>query len=341
MNLRSAGAGTDDVKPEEDDDSRRWRKRVKITHEKEIVEEDNIYQPHALAVIVPIFDNEQKTSELLALRFEFLAEIDVLCAGIEGASYGGVILMLCLPTCFLMTLISKLRAGPGFARVLVSWFSASVLFYFWSGILDLVIWRTREEHRVSVMAGGGMSAGINTEVREEIRNDPQSLSTSGDGEDLLIQKQQQWFPYEDSFKLNDETTLTSADVTRMLAPFLVDGRKQRIEEVVANRTYSVCPVVEGLLDLGNVSVVFRSADALGFRSVHVISNVSNRRYKKNRKVSAGAEKWLDVEMWENTGACIATLKARGYRIAVTHIAPDTVSIHDMDWRVPTAIFFGR
>jgi hypothetical protein len=62
--------------------------------------------------------------------------------------------------------ISKLRAGPGFARVLVSWFSASVLFYFWSGILDLVIWRTREEHRVSVMAGGGMSAGINTEGKK-------------------------------------------------------------------------------------------------------------------------------------------------------------------------------
>jgi hypothetical protein len=50
------------------------------------------------------------------------------------------------------------------------------------------------------------------------------------------------------------------------------------------------------------------------------------RYKKNRKVSAGAEKWLDVEMWENTGACIATLKARGYRIPVTHIAPDTVPV---------------
>jgi tRNA G18 (ribose-2'-O)-methylase SpoU len=64
-------------------------------------------------------------------------------------------------------------------------------------------------------------------------------------------------------------------------------------------------------------------------------------YKKNRKVSAGAEKWLDVEMWENTGACIATLKARGYRIPVTHIASDTVSIHDMDWRVPTAVFFGN
>jgi hypothetical protein len=102
--------GTDDVKPEEevpedDDDSRRWRKRVKITHEKEIVEEDNIYQPPALAVIVPIFYNEQKTSKLLTLWFEFLTKINVLCAGIEGASYGGVILMLRLLTCFLMTLV--------------------------------------------------------------------------------------------------------------------------------------------------------------------------------------------------------------------------------------------
>jgi hypothetical protein len=47
------GAGTDDVKleeevPEDDDDSPRWRKRVKRTREKEIVEEDNIYQPHPL-----------------------------------------------------------------------------------------------------------------------------------------------------------------------------------------------------------------------------------------------------------------------------------------------------
>ncbi len=88
------GAGTDDVKPEEevpedDDDSRRRRKRVKRTHEKEIVEEDNIYQPHPLAVIVQIYDNKQKTSKLLALRFEFLTKINVLCAGIEGASYAG------------------------------------------------------------------------------------------------------------------------------------------------------------------------------------------------------------------------------------------------------------
>lgn len=38
----------------------------------------------------------------------------------------------------------------------------------------------------------------------------------------------------------------------------------------------------------------------------------------------GTEKWLDAEMWDSSSECIATLRKRGYRIAVTHIAPDTV-----------------
>lgn len=87
----------------------------------------------------------------------------------------------------------------------------------------------------------------------------------------------QWFPYDDIFKLNEETTLTSAEVLSMLSPFLVDGRRQRIEDVVAHRTYSVCIVVEGLLDLGNISAVFRTADALGFQSVHVIGDETNKK----------------------------------------------------------------
>jgi tRNA (guanosine-2'-O-)-methyltransferase len=52
-------------------------------------------------------------------------------------------------------------------------------------------------------------------------------------------------------------------------------------------------------------------------------------------VSRGTEKWLDAEMWENSSDCIAALRKRGYRIAVTHIAPDTVSFneteHSLHW----------
>lgn len=88
---------------------------------------------------------------------------------------------------------------------------------------------------------------------------------------------QRWFPYDDCFKLDDERTLTSSEVISMLSPFLADERRKRIEEVVAHRTYSVCIAVEGLLDLGNISAVCRSADALGFQSVHVISNETKKK----------------------------------------------------------------
>ena len=59
---------------------------------------------------------------------------------------------------------------------------------------------------------------------------------------------QRWFPYDDRFKV-DEKTLTRSEVISTLSPFLADERKHMTEEVIANRTYSVCIAVEGLWNL--------------------------------------------------------------------------------------------
>jgi hypothetical protein len=48
------------------------------------------------------------------------------------------------------------------------------------------------------------------------------------------------------------------------------------------------------------------------------------RYKDNRHVSMGAEKWLDIELWDSTKECFEMLKSRGYRIATTHVGIDAV-----------------
>ncbi|CAM6089204.1 unnamed protein product [Calypogeia fissa] len=162
-----------------------------------------------------------------------------------------------------------------------------------------------------------------------------------DGETAPSALRKRWFPHVDAFKITEGTTVTSGAIMELLDPFLSEERKQRIETVVDNRTYSVCTVIEGLSDTGNVSAICRTADAMGFQSIHVISNTQKVRYRENNRTSAGAEKWLDMERWDDTQTCIKTLKARGYRIAVTHIAEDTLSIHDMDWTVPTAIVLGN
>ncbi|CAL5367709.1 unnamed protein product [Camellia sinensis] len=149
-----------------------------------------------------------------------------------------------------------------------------------------------------------------------------------------------WFPYLNTFKAGG-TVLSSGQVLEALNPYIMETRKERFRNAVKNRSYSVCLVVEGLNDFGNVSAAFRSADALGFQSVHVVSCDSSKRYRDNRHVSKGAEKWLDIELWNSTQDCFKVLKSRGYRIATTHVGIDAVSIFDMDWSCPTAIVVGN
>ncbi|KAL3526559.1 hypothetical protein ACH5RR_011215 [Cinchona calisaya] len=150
-----------------------------------------------------------------------------------------------------------------------------------------------------------------------------------------------WFPYLDKFKAGNGVYLSSEDVLEALDPYIMVARKERFRNVVKNRSYSVCLVVEGLGDFGNVSAAFRSADALGLQSVHVVSCDSSKRYKDNRHVSMGAEKWLDIELWDSTKECFKVLKSRGYRIATTHVGIDAVSVYGMDWTCPTAIVVGN
>ncbi|XP_008376304.4 uncharacterized protein [Malus domestica] len=125
-----------------------------------------------------------------------------------------------------------------------------------------------------------------------------------------------WFLYLDKFSYSKGAFLNNGEVLEAVDPYIMDVRKDKFRKVVKNRSYEVCLVVEGLGYFGNVSAAFRSADALGFQLVHVVSCDSKR---DNRHVSMGEEKWLDIEIWNSTAECFEVLKSRGYRIAITHI----------------------
>lgn len=85
-----------------------------------------------------------------------------------------------------------------------------------------------------------------------------------------------WFPYLDKYSFGS-SWLNSGEILEALDSLILDTRKERFKNVVRNRSYSVCLVVEGLSDFGNVSAAFRSADALGFQSVHVVSCDASKR----------------------------------------------------------------
>ncbi|KAL6856231.1 hypothetical protein ACP4OV_019033 [Aristida adscensionis] len=187
--------------------------------------------------------------------------------------------------------------------------------------------------------GGGGRGRIDRLMKLQRRADDEDVSG-------VLGTKRRWFPYLDAFRSAGGAELTSREVVEVLEPHILEARRDRIRRAVDNRSYAVCLVVEGLSDFGNVSAAFRSADALGVQSVHVISCDSSKRcrgdeYRDNRHVSMGAEKWLDIELWESPAECFCALKKRGYRIATTCLAADSVSVYDMDWSQPTAIVVGN
>ncbi|PKA50696.1 hypothetical protein AXF42_Ash021225 [Apostasia shenzhenica] len=194
------------------------------------------------------------------------------------------------------------------------------------------------------------AAAVAAAVGDDSSDDSvEELLTKGDGIGRLMKMERtsepekgggRWFPYLDLYRVGS-ASLVSGEVIDVLGPYIMDARKERIKKTVENRSYSVSLVVEGLTDFGNVSAAFRSADALGVHSVHVVSSDSRKRYRDNRHVSKGAEKWLDIELWNSPKECFHALKKRGYRIVATHLGIESFSVYELDWTVPTAIVVGN
>jgi tRNA (guanosine-2'-O-)-methyltransferase len=129
------------------------------------------------------------------------------------------------------------------------------------------------------------------------------------------------------------------EIVDTLSDLLTEERRERIEDVLDGRTYNVATVVEGVVNMGNVSAVMRSAEALGFQPFHVVTG--GEKFKDSRRTSQGAEKWLDIHQWNSPEQCISYLKGEQYQIIVTHLDESSIPINDVDFTRKTALVFGN
>ncbi len=133
--------------------------------------------------------------------------------------------------------------------------------------------------------------------------------------------------------------LTPDEVVTILRPHVTERRLGRIDEILAERTYTLAVAVDGMVDSGNVSAVMRTADAFGVQAFHAIDTAGS--YKHSRRTSQGAEKWLDRYRWRSAAECVAFLGRAGYRIAVADTDPGAVPISELGFDEPTALVFGN
>lgn len=145
------------------------------------------------------------------------------------------------------------------------------------------------------------------------------------------------FPHDETITIG-EHELSADEVIDLLTPRLTERRMQRIDEVIAKRTYEVACVFDGPYDMGNVSAVLRTCEGLGIQPVHIIE--TQEKFKEANRVTQGAEKWLDIRRWKEPMACVDELKSRGYRICATHLEASR-PIAEIDFSEPTALVLGN
>jgi tRNA (guanosine-2'-O-)-methyltransferase len=129
-----------------------------------------------------------------------------------------------------------------------------------------------------------------------------------------------------------------ATVIEALAPLLEPDRAARIDAVVASRTRSIVPVLEAVDDPRNVAAVLRSADAFGIQEVHVIEG--EQPFLASRRVTQGAELWLDLVRHRNAEACVAALRDRGFQVYVATMRGE-LAPEDLQGIAKLAVVFGN
>ena len=135
-----------------------------------------------------------------------------------------------------------------------------------------------------------------------------------------------------------ELPAPAALVYEALAPLLRAERLARIDAVIAGRTRTVVPVLEAVDDPRNVAAILRSADAFGLQEVHLIEGA--QPFLASRRVTQGAERWIDLIRHDSPSACVASLHGRGFRVYVATMQGE-VAPEDLREVGKVALVFGN
>lgn len=122
--------------------------------------------------------------------------------------------------------------------------------------------------------------------------------------------------------------------------FINARRRARIDEVVAGRTRTFTLVLEELGDPHNVAAILRSCEAFGVQDVHIVEH-ARHGFRINPKISQGCDKWLDLHFHKSVAACFAALKADGFTVCVSDIAPGTEPLHALPLEGKLALVLGN
>lgn len=123
-----------------------------------------------------------------------------------------------------------------------------------------------------------------------------------------------------------------------LEDFITENRRNNFIKVLEQRTKHFTIAVEDIYQLHNTSAVMRSCEVFGIQELNVVEEKYGKRIDK--EIALGAQKWVDINRFDNISSCISNLKEKGYRIIATSPHDNSCLMDDFDITKPAALFFG-
>jgi tRNA (guanosine-2'-O-)-methyltransferase len=118
------------------------------------------------------------------------------------------------------------------------------------------------------------------------------------------------------------------------------ARIKKVEKLLSLRQPDLRVVLEEVTNTHNASAVVRTCDAAGVLHIDVIS-AEPEPFPVNEAISTRADKWLNFSLYSSVNKCFRKLKAKGFKIAATHLKKDAVSFTSLDYTQPIAIVLGN
>lgn len=133
--------------------------------------------------------------------------------------------------------------------------------------------------------------------------------------------------------------MVDLELLNYLEDYLTENRKQRFSQVLNQRTKHFTVAIEDVYQLHNTSAVIRSCDVFGVQEVNIVEEINRKRI--DREIAMGAQKWVDLNRFNNVKDCIKSLKNQGYQIVATTPHTNDCALQDFDVTKKSCFFFGR
>jgi tRNA (guanosine-2'-O-)-methyltransferase len=126
----------------------------------------------------------------------------------------------------------------------------------------------------------------------------------------------------------------------MMRRFKTDERLKKITDTVLSRQISLRVVMENIHDPHNVSAVFRTCDAVGVPKISLLYTCESFP-KISKTSSSSANKWIEVEKYDNTEICFTQLRKEGFKIYASMLNKNSLDLYSIDLSQRIALVFGN